>query len=161
MKSEEDNEWYFFVYDTKLGTWHKEDATHVLDFCTCRNELYFIDAETNEIKSVMGSGTEESNDVEFFAETGTLGVSAPDKKYVSRLLFRMSLGIGSVVHIDIQYDSCGEWEHLSTVNGTVLRTFTLPVKPKRCDHYRLRIYGRGEIKLYSITKTIEQGSDME
>jgi hypothetical protein len=66
-----------------------------------------------------------------------------------------------VVHIDIQYDSCGEWEHLSTVNGTVLRTFTLPVKPKRCDHYRLRIYGRGEIKLYSITKTIEQGSDME
>ena len=160
MKSERDGNWYFFVYDTLLNAWHKEDATRVLDFCPCRNDMYFIDAGDNKIKTVLGSGTEEQGLVEWSVETGVFGTSMPDKKYISKLLLRMSLGIGSIVHIDAQYDSVGAWEHLASVNGTSLRTFTIPVKPRRCDHLRLKIYGIGEIKLYSVVKSVEQGSDV-
>ena len=59
-----------------------------------------------------------------------------------------------------QYDSCGEWELLSSMTGTNLRSFSVPVKPKRCDHFRFKIVGTGDAKIYSITKTIEQGSDL-
>lgn len=162
MKSEEDGKWYMFAYDTKLGAWHKEDEIRARDFSTCRNDLYFIDADAKQIKSVLGlsESTEESGELPWSVESGVIGITSPDKKYVSRILMRMSLGIGSLVHIDAQYDSVGDWEHLATVNGTTLKTFTIPVKPKRCDHLRLRIYGRGEFKLYSLTKTVEQGSDI-
>ena len=160
MKSEEDNTWYFFVYDTKLGTWHKEDAMWVGDFCACRNDLYFSDRSNQIIMSVMGSGEEESDPVQWAVETGVIGITSPDKKYVSRILLRMSLDIGSLVYVDAQYDSVGSWEHLTTLSGTTLKTFTIPIKPKRCDHLRLRIYGVGEFKLYSVTRTIEQGSDV-
>jgi hypothetical protein len=45
------------------------------------------------------------------------------------------------------------------MDGTSLKTFSVPIKPKRCDHLRLRIDGEGNAKIFSITKTIEQGSD--
>lgn len=72
----------------------------------------------------------------------------------------MSMEIGAKVRFFAQYDSMGEWEHLGTVSGTSLRSFLLPIKPKRCDHMRLRIQGVGDVKIFSITKTIEQGSDI-
>ena len=151
--------WQLFVYDAVKGMWHKEDNTHIKSFCSCRDELYFIDAEDNAIKTVYGSGDEAENAVEWMAETGVIGVSSPDKKYVSRIVMRMSLDIGARVSFYAQYDSTGEWVHLSTMTGTSLRSFSVPIRPKRCDHFRLRIVGKGVAKIYSISKTIEEGSD--
>lgn len=151
--------WQLFVYDAVKGMWHKEDNTHIKSFCSCRDELYFIDAEDNAIKTVYGSGDEAEKAVEWMAETGVIGVSSPDKKYVSRIVVRMSLDIGARVHFFAQYDSSGEWVPLCSIPGTSLRSFSIPIRPKRCDHFRLRIVGKGEAKIYSISKTIEEGSD--
>ena len=102
-------------------------------------------------------------------ETGVVGTSInsgryttpiPGKKYISQLLVRMSLGIGSRAMFYIQYDSCGEWEHITTLTGTTLKSFAAPIRPKRCDHFRIRIVGSGDAKIYSITKSIEKGSDI-
>lgn len=153
-------EYHLFVYDISKGMWHREDKTQVKFFCNCRNELYYVDSVDNSIKTVFGSGTVDDEPINWMAETGVIGCSSPDKKYVSRLTVRMLLDIGTQVHFFAQYDSCGEWEHLFTMNGTSLRTFSVPVKPKRCDHFRLRIEGKGDAKIYSITKTTEQGSDI-
>lgn len=159
MKSEINGKWYLFVYDTASGMWFKEDNTRVDAFCSCRGELWFTDHETQTIRSVFGSGIPDTGSVKWSAETGVLGTSMPDKKYISSVLVRMSLETGSEIMFSAQYDSCGEWEHLATLRGTNLRTFTLPLKPKRCDHFRIRFEGTGGAKIYSITKTIEQGSD--
>jgi hypothetical protein len=59
-----------------------------------------------------------------------------------------------------EYDSSGAWEHLFTMTGKELRSFSIPVRPKRCDHMRLKITGVGDAKVYSICKTVEQGSDV-
>lgn len=160
MKSEVDEDWYFMVYDTAKSTWHKEDNTRIDAFCACRGDLYFIDHSDNKIKTVLGTGTEESGEIDWMAESGILGTDMPDKKYISRLLVRMSLAIGAKVMFYAQYDSCGDWEHLCTLTGTNVRSFSIPLKPKRCDHFRLRIEGVGNAKIFSIVKTIEQGSDI-
>ena len=160
MKSEVDGEWYFMVYDTAKSTWHKEDNTRIDAFCACRGDLYFIDHSDNQIKTVLGTGAEEVGEIDWMAESGILGTDIPDKKYISRLLVRMSLAIGAKVMFYAQYDSCGDWEHLCTLTGTNVRSFSIPLKPKRCDHFRLRIEGVGNAKIFSIVKTIEQGSDI-
>lgn len=162
--------WHLFVYDTKKGMWHREDNTHAYAFCTSQNTLYytesFYDAEKNEAKykiRCISPGTIEDDrdvdEVEWMAETGIIGVDDPDKKYISRIDVRLSLEVGTRVFFMIQYDSLGAWEHLFTMTGANLRSFSIPIRPKRCDHLRLRIEGVGEAKIYSISKTIEQGSE--
>ncbi len=145
-----------FVFDTAKGMWHKEDSTRVDAFCSCRGELYYI--ENGVIRTMFGSGTPDKDAVEWMAETGVIGTDSPDKKYISKLNIRMSLAIGTRVHFYIQYDSSGQWEHLFATTGINLRTFTIPARPRRCDHLRIRIVGKGEAKIYSIAKTIEEGS---
>lgn len=152
--------YHLFVCDTAKGMWHKEDSLHADCFCSCREELYCIDHDSKKIITMCGSGTADTASVEWIVQTGIIGTSMPDMKYISRLLVRMSMEIGARVRFFAQYDSMGGWEPLGTVSGTNLRTFLLPIRPKRCDHMRLRIEGTGDAKIYSITKTIEQGSDI-
>lgn len=159
---DDNNEYHLFVYDTKRGLWHREDNTHAIEFCTCRGELYYID-DKNYIKTINAipnvSPSEEA-DIPWSAETGVIGTDSPDKKYISRLDVRMMLTVGTRVYFYIEYDSCGKWEHLFTMTGTKLQSFAVPIRPRRCDHMRIRIEGDGVAKIFSICKTIEQGSDI-
>ena len=152
--------YHLFVYDTLKGMWHKEDDTQATTFCNCRGDLFYIDYADNQIKSIKGDGVPENDPVKWEAVTGIIGTDSPDKKYISRMEVRMALQVGTRVMFSIEYDSSGEWEHLFTMAGTNLRSFAVPIRPKRCDHLRLRIEGVGEAKIYSICKTIEQGSDV-
>ena len=158
--SDETGGWHLFAYDTLKGMWHREDNTQVADFCNCRGDLYYIDYADNLIKTVKGTGVTETEAIEWQAVTGIIGTESPDKKYISRLDVRMSLQVGTRVIFSVEYDSSGEWEHLFTMAGTSLRSFAVPIRPKRCDHLRLRIEGLGDAKIYSICKTVEQGSDV-
>lgn len=166
--TDDNNESHLFVCDTARGMWHREDNTKVQDFCECRGNLYFVEEVEEDgeetyykIKSInVGDNNPEYGAIKWMAESGIWGTDQPDKKYISRLDVRMSLNVGTRVVFLIQYDSSGVWEHLFTMMGSSLRTFTVPVKPRRCDHFRLRIEGDGEAKIYSICRTIEQGSDV-
>jgi hypothetical protein len=156
MKSSENGKFVLFVYDTSKGMWHKEDEIKVEDFCSCDGELYAI--ANGQIKTLLGSGKKDSEEVNWMAESGIIGTAMPDKKYISNIIVRMSLKVGTRVMFSIQYDSCGEWETVYTAKGVNLSSFSIPIKPKRCDHFRLRIEGFGDARILSITKTIEQGS---
>ena len=150
--------YYLFVYDTANGMWHKEDNIRVEYFCSCDDEMYAI--ADGKIVTLLGSGTKDTEPVEWMAQTGEIGLSSPDMKYISRMNVRMSLAIGATVDFYIQYDLSDEWEHICAMTGTSLRSFSVPIRPKRCDHMKLKIVGNGEAKIYSITKTIEQGSEL-
>ena len=151
--------WHLFVYDSTKKLWHREDDAQATNFCNHGGDMYFIDYADNQIKSVKGTGVPEPSRVKWEAVTGIMGVDSPDKKYISRLDVRMSLEAGSRVSFFIEYDSCGAFSHLFTMDGINLRTFSIPIRPKRCDHMRLKIIGEGEAKIFSICKTIEEGSE--
>lgn len=150
--------YHLFVYDTMKGMWHREDETQASCFCNCDGELYYVD--TGRIKTVNGTGLVDTAPVQWMAETGIIGTDSPDKKYISRIVMRLSLELGTRLHLQVQYDSSGAWEQMFSMAGTTLKTFSIPVRPKRCDHLRLRFIGEGAAKIFSITKTIEQGSDV-
>lgn len=160
MHNDTANEWNLFVCDTAKGLWHKEDNLRVVDFCSCDGQLYYIDCnDPQKIKTMFG-GKDYTEYFDWMAETGIIGTDSPDKKYISKLNVRMSLDIGSRMFFFIEYDSSGEWEFLFRMDGYSFKSFTIPIRPKRCDHLRLRIEGNGEFKIYSLSKTIEQGSDV-
>lgn len=158
--SMKDNEGYhLFVYDTSKGMWHKEDDFRAVHFCSCGDELYAVNTD-GKIVTMLGSGNQDQEEVEWMVETGELMLSSPDMKYISRLTVRMSLDIGASVEFLAQYDLSDEWIPIATMHGTSLRSFSVPIRPRRCDHMKLRIVGTGNGKIYSITKTIEQGSEL-
>lgn len=171
---DEDGDWHLFEYYTRSGMWFRQDSTKVDSFCTVGNELYYIG--DGAIKTMFG-GTD--GPVSWMVESGIIGMEMVDKKYVSRIVLRMSLagdpglrlgrgeigeemtdGASSEITVRVRYDEEDEWVTLFTMQGTSQRTFSVPIRPRRCDHFRFRIEGSGEAKIYSLTKTIEQGSDM-
>ena len=149
---------HLFVFDVAKSMWHLEDELLVDDFCSCRGEMYAI--SNGKIITMLGSGTPDILPVEWMVETGEIGISSPDMKYISRITLRMSMDIGAEVGVYAQYDMNEGWEQVCSLVGNNLRSFSIPIRPKRCDHMRLRIEGTGAVKIYSITKTIEQGSEL-
>ena len=154
-----DDKWHLFVLDTSKGFWHHEDNTKALCFARCDGELYYIDADTNALMSAGCSVGTPENDVEWSATTGIMGYTTIEQKYISRFNLRMKLPIGSKADMYIQYDSDGIWHHAGHMEGTGTKTFMLPVRPRRCDHFQFKIEGTGEIRIYSFARILEQGSD--
>ena len=152
--------WHLFVYDTARKMWHKEDNLHASAFCSHKGELYCIDDDAKNIITMFGSGTEDTAKVQWMVETGEMGIATPDMKYISSLNVRLSLDAGTKVDFYAKYDMSDEWVYICTVFGTNLRSYFIPIRPRRCDHMKLRVNGEGMGQVYSITKTIERGSNI-
>jgi hypothetical protein len=119
-----------------------------------------VDAEDRNIITLLGSGQEDETEVEWMVETGELGLVSPDMKYISRITLRVVLEIGATMDIYAQYDLSDEWLHIGHFRGTRLSSFSIPIRPRRCDFMKLKIEAKGMGKIYAMTKTIEQGSDV-
>lgn len=153
--------WSLFCYDTQKGFWHREDSLRVDAFCVVGDELLYMEHDAQRIGAMSGKdGTSQEKCMAWYAETGILGADSPDHKYLSRITVRLSMALGTRVKFFAEYDSCGSWQTLASVTGKSLNSFSVPLRPKRCDHLRLRIEGEGAAKIFSITMTTEQGSDI-
>lgn len=166
MRSDTSRKWCLFAFDDALGFWHKEDEDfHVTAFASGpsasgRHSLFFL--QGNQIWSTepVEGWILESDPVEWYVVTGDLGTGLPDKKYVSSLIVRMRVDPGSRVRFLMEYDSSDVWIHAAQITGTTLRSFSIPLRPQRCDHFRMKIEGLGDAKIYSIVQVLEQGSDL-
>ena len=152
--------WHLFVLDTAKGVWHREDDLQALSFCSCAGELYCIDGKNRNILAMLGSGVPYENTVSWMVETGELGIADPDMKYISNILVRLSVDPGSQIDVYVQYDLIDEWIHICNIHSSNLRSFSVPIRPRRCDHMKLRFVGHGMGKIYSWAKTIERGSGL-
>ena len=92
--------------------------------------------------------------------TGVIGYDYPDKKYLSRYNIRLQIEDGGELRLYCMYDSDGRWEHAGTIRRKGHGTFTVPVIPRRCDHMKLRLEGKGVVRVFSIAKILELGSDV-
>lgn len=151
--------WSMFVFDTQRGIWHREDSVHASGFAAWGDELFYIDADANAIMAENGTVGEPEEQVRWSATSGLIGYELVDHQYISRFNFRMRLGKGAKCSLEIEYDSDGTWWEQGVIYGYGTDSFIIPVIPQRCDHFRIRLSGVGDIKIYSIAKIIEQGSD--
>lgn len=170
------NGYRIFCYDTKKRLWSCEDRLKVTDFTTYEGRLYALTDDNSVLcmtprQEMSGcplhSGdmmTEEN--VHSFIEFGDYYCDSPDKKGISKLFFRVELQKGASLTLKINYDSeiddsgQREYKTVKTVDATNKKSFTLPVIPRRCDHFRIRLEGIGKFSLYSLSYEYYNGSEM-
>lgn len=145
---------HLFVFDTKTGMWHREDREKAEQFCTIGESLYYL--SDNKIK-MMGEFGDEGM-IPWMVESGIIGVESPDMKKLKRLDIRMQLAPETVAEVYADYDSEDNWHKICKIVGKKLNTVTVPVRPRRCDHLRIKIKGTGDMKIYSITWKTQAGS---
>lgn len=148
---------HLFVYDLAKRLWHRESGT-AEKLCSGGESLYC--SAGKELWDLTGNTGEPEEAVAWMAVTGDLGLELPEQKYISRLTLRLCLEPGATLEIFAQYDREQTWVKLGQVYGTELKSFSLPVRPRRCDQLRLKLQGKGMCKLYSITETLEKGSEL-
>lgn len=155
------NEKSLFAFDDLTKLWHKEDNLAVKDFAVYGGEIYAL-TDDNSLISMHGLNGTAEDDFEWFLESGKIGFMTPFRKRISKVTLRLLMELDTRASISVQYDSSGHFEHISTLRpqGKV-RSIAVPVMPRRCDHFALRIEGKGAIKILSMTKTTEEGSDYE
>lgn len=149
--------WHLFVYDEQRGMWHREDNTHALYFARCGDNLYFVNAADNKLYTVSGS---DESEIEWYAQSGYLGLSSPDNKRISKIVVRLDMDADSECTVSMEYDSDGIWHRMYTAKAQKMRSYLIPVIPRRCDYFRIKISGKGDCRIFSISKVTEQGSEL-
>lgn len=153
-----------YVYDVQRGLWHIEDELDAVHLCRVEGDLYCMDANgciwiLGAAKAVPEDAAEEEA-VNWVAEFSDFTHDDPNHKGVSKLQLRLGLEEGSCMTVKIQFDSDGVWRTVRTLTGDgSKRSFYLPIVPRRCDHYRLRLEGTGRASVYSLVRESYSGSE--
>lgn len=166
------NERILFNYDENKKIWHKEQKINIKEFICHNCNLYFI-AEENNIKRIYLadgenkygnfsgelSGYSSEDDFNWFFETGLWGLSLPEKKYYSNINIRFIAETPGEIKIYFQYNSSGEWVEKKSLNIENTGSFNIAFITPRCDHLKMKINGKGNIKILSISRKTEKGSE--
>ena len=92
-------------------------------------------------------------------ETGLRYYEIPERKYLSRYDIKLQLEKGGWMRVWLNYDSGEDWVQAAQIEGRGMNTVLLPLRPRRCDHMRMRLEGEGELRLFSVTRILRKGSD--
>ncbi|MDO4982736.1 MAG: hypothetical protein Q4E35_04170 [Eubacteriales bacterium] len=146
---------HLFVYDTQKGLWCREDSFRAFQFASKDNELYCISG--NKLIGMTGKDGTAEDEISWSAETGLSGLEYPREKYVSRLILRADLQKDGETEVFVCYDSLDRWEYAGGLRQNGTGSVEIPLKLRRCDHFRIRISGTGDVKLYAIWMELTEG----
>lgn len=149
-----------YVYDAVNGAWHMEDNTEAVAFAEYKGDLYCL-SKGGKLFTVNGTQGTKEKDFDWSATSGLMGYEYEQQKTTARYNIRAVVEPGAWAQMQIEYDSSGVWIGCGTLKGMTgqTRTYMLPVRPRRCDHYRIRLIGKGEVKIYSIFRKLADGGD--
>lgn len=150
-----------FLYDVARGLWLRDSARRVYGFAESGGQLYAIDLTKLICFGVPESitGWTQESAVESLAETNDFTLAEPNSKRVHRVQMRLETELDTVLRILIQYDSDGIWREIAEMIGTGEKgCIRLPVRLRRCDHFRLRFEGVGGWTLHSLAMETKTGS---
>ena len=157
-------EWSLFVYDTTRGMWHREDDTQAVGWAY-NEDLYCLTADgymwLNGNARHVPQGASQEGAVQSMVEFGEFTEDNPDKKGTVKLQVRAFVNAGSSLSFYMMFDSSGEWELVDTLTAERLRTYVLPIVPRRSDHFKIKITGSGGWRLYSLTRNSYIGSELK
>ena len=151
---------HLLVYDLRRGLWHREDDLEAVGFAVWDGRLYALDRR-GALWDMQGGGVEQENLVTWMADSGDLGLDTAEHKYPLRLSLRAAPAAGAGLSAALSYDGGRTWEFCGSLVGSGSNeALTLHIRPRRCPHVRLRLSGRGDCQVYSVSAVYEKGSDV-
>lgn len=169
------------VLDIDRGVWHKEDTKRMRDACTVNNRMYFIEYEdagllcSEELVAsdylMMGStdvsGTvaianpqnpaETYDSLESMAEFGPFDEYVEEQKIYSKLSLRLIIYTGTALSVYIKMND-GEWELVKSFDPAETHGEVIPIVPRRCDRYSIKIEATGNYEVKSLTRRVRKGT---
>lgn len=150
-----------FHLDTTRGVWHKEDDTSLTQTADRGDVLYLLTADgvlmTPGTMAEQDEGAPE-DDFTWEIVSGDIGYQRAEQEYLLRLIPRIKLELGGSAMVHVMYDDSGHWQRVACLENNSTHSVTIPIKTRRCDHFRIRISGIGGATLYTIVREIEKGS---
>ncbi|MBP3633173.1 MAG: hypothetical protein J6J43_01200 [Oscillospiraceae bacterium] len=150
----QDGETELFCLDTDTGMLCKEDGLDVTGWCCHEGLLYAVQPEGSAVIVNRDEGACRDS----MAEFGDFMEQSMERKGVTRLQLRVELDEGAELQVQIRYNSAGDWQNVRTLTATKKRSYSMPVRVKRCDHYRIRLLGKGYWELQSMAREYITGS---
>ena len=71
----------------------------------------------------------------------------------------MELDEGTEMEMYMKLDS-GEWELIQEMAASRKKTYLVPIVPRRCDHFRLKLVATGSWRLWGLTRERYTGSEL-
>lgn len=162
------NVWRLYVYDALRQMWHVEDAAHAEYFApgaagaveclTATGALWTTDTGATGTAEAAVSWVAEFGDYYMYINSGRSAKSSPNKKHITKVLIRLELPTNSTAAVYIRYDSAGDWANVASLTADAKKSHYLPVVPRRCDHFRLKLTGSGPCIVHSLTTETSEGS---
>lgn len=171
--SDKNGKRHLLVYDEERNFWHREDDIDIREFATNNNNLYFI-MDSGGVKKLgiidgdnlygtfTGELTQRVKEDEFnwCVESGIWGLYLPESKYYSNIIIRATGEKDAKIRVYFEFDSSNVWVKQFEKRIEKTGSFILPFITPRCDHLRIKIEGKGNVKIYSISRKIENGSEL-
>lgn len=153
----------FLVLDIEKAVWHMHDNLNVGSFFVYDGQLCAIDKDSEGIVIIDAEeATEAYDDISWEAEFGPFDEYMEHKKIYSKLSLRVIGAAGSTVSIYIALNDghlTADWEHVKTIyfNEDGSGEF-IPIVPRRCDRYSVRIEGQGKCEIKELTRRVRLGT---
>ncbi len=169
------------VLDIDKAMWHKEDDARFRGVCTMENTLYFIEYSGEELicsddlivnrylfigsEDISGvikvvnpeNATETYDDLDWMATFGPFDEYVENKRIYSRISLRLNVISETTLRVYISMDQ-GPWELVKEYAPAETGGHIIPIIPRRCDRYSIKIEGHGNTEIKSLTRRYRQGS---
>jgi hypothetical protein len=142
------------TYDSKNRLWHRENGNGAKEYMAVNGVLYYRREDGLYAIGTEGGEAAEAQ-VQWEGVSGILREEEPDQGSLVGLKLRLSMEPGSSVSFYGEYDSSGSWEALGLIQGYRLHSREIPLRIRPCDHLRLKVKGRGDVTIHSLTLTME------
>lgn len=96
---------------------------------------------------------------EFRYDTGIFGLADPENKVLTKVEIRAEIGEGAWLGVAIMENNDGEWRDITDDHEARTGTVRINEVVANCDTFRLSFYGYGDVAIYSVTVTTEEGGD--
>ena len=167
LQRDDDSTYELMVLDIDKAVWHREDEVRFRDCCTLDGRLYFIEDtasgvfEADKIYIINPeTTTEKMSKRKWMAQFGAFDEYIENQKIYSKMSLRFITKPGTKATVFIKMDD-GEWEIVKRLeyveNGAVM----VPIIPRRCDRFSIKISGTGDCEIKSLTRRYRMGSGVK
>lgn len=160
----EDNTHEILVLDVQKAMWHREDDVRFRDCCTMDGSLYFISDvatdsfEANKVYIINPeTATETYEGMHWMATFGPFDEYLENRKIYSKLSLRFKANGTSTANVYIALNE-GEWELVKAFTNIATEGEFIPIVPRRCDRYSIKIEGTGNCEIKTLTRRVRRGT---
>lgn len=151
MQDRKTGAWGMWVYDISLNLWLQEDETQAVSFARDGGKLYYIDGSDGALVLVNPDSSAER--IAWSATLCRMDEVYHNRKCYSRLLLRADLEEDAWLQVELACDD-RTFARVCTIYGNE-KTAVIPIKPNRCDNFRIRLSGEGTVIVRSLFREFD------